>query len=776
MPHPRTLFDPPARRLAKAGYVLIPLGILGFAVSAFALTLGGVWIWAGALGWLFCGILGAVLTLHSGSRSSMVPEKEETLRAQLEQLDMACEGLLDQNWELREAEQKYKALLNRQGDIILHLDEEGGILFANDPFSEYFESESKLCPFRPEAGSDDETETDGAKDNCPGHDPLWERQIETRNGPRWFRWTETLVRSINKETGTRLVIARDITAFREVEAASEAKSRFLATISHEMRTPLNGIIGMANLLESTPLSPEQASYSQALRQSGTALLALVNDVLDLSRIEAGKMMLTYEWTSPARLMEDVVELLAPDAQEKGLSVASWVGANVPYKLLIDPVRVRQILVNLLGNAIKFTPDGAINLSLSCEPEPQEGEMVTLLMSVRDTGPGVDDELKTRLFEEFEQADTTRARQHEGSGLGLAISRRLARMMGGDIDLSSLPGKGSTFTLHIQAAWLNDEDQDASSDTLPIKDTSSALNGQSLVGIDLTKADERALFSYCQDWGMTFHSLSHAQWEKEGSALSPDHLLINGAEPDKAFKIIAGFDPMRGGRLTRPRPRSRIILLEPSERKVIPQMRNSGINAYLVKPIRQLSLQQSLLGHPHGPDHHLLGDPWATPQAAVPSPEKSAQADPASKPVQEEPTSAAGSECLRILLVEDNQINALLARTVLEKVGMDVHLVSSGQAALEAYKEKQPFELALLDLHMPDMDGLKLFDAMQTMDETNGRSIPKIAFTADALQETRETCLSRGFSDYIVKPVQPENLVEIIRSVLDKKRKCHKTVL
>ena len=774
MPHPRTLFDPPARGIAKASYVLIPLGFLGFTVSAFALTLGGVWVWAGAFGWFLCGLLGAVLALRTGSRPGMLPEKEETLRAQLEQLDMACEGLLDQNWELREAEQKYKALLNRQGDIILHLDEKGGILFANDPFSQYFESESKRSPFKPEASTGTEEGSDGAKDHCTdhslGHDPLWERQIETRIGPRWFRWTETLVRSIHKETGTRLVIARDITAFREVEAASEAKSRFLATISHEMRTPLNGIIGMANLLESTPLSSEQSSYSQALRQSGTALLALVNDVLDLSRIEAGKMTLTYEWTSPARLMEDVVELLAPDAQEKGLSVASWIGANVPDKLLIDPVRVRQILVNLLGNAIKFTPDGAVNLSLSCEPEPQEGEMVTLLMSVRDTGPGIDEELQTRLFEEFEQADTTRARQHEGSGLGLAISRRLARMMEGDIELSSLPGKGSTFTLHIEAAWLNDEGEETSSDALPIKDATSALNGQSLVGIDLTKADERALFSYCQDWGMTFHSFTHAQWKREGGALSPDHLLINGAEPDKASDIIADFDPMRGGRLTRPLPRSRIILLEPSERKVIPQMRNSGILAYLVKPIRQLSLQQSLLGHPHGQDSKLLDDlmtdPSSVPQGPVSSPSTSGESAAVSTPGPKDGADAINGERLRILLVEDNEINALLARTVLEKAGMDVHLVSSGQAALDAYKQKQPFKLALLDLHMPDMDGLRLFDAMQAQDAANGRSIPKIAFTADALQETRETCLSRGFSAYIVKPVQPEDLVEIIRSVLD----------
>ncbi|WP_119305981.1 ATP-binding protein [Cohaesibacter haloalkalitolerans] len=786
MPHPRTLFEAPARRPHKARFLLIPLGFLLFAGGAFALTLGGAMIWVGALVWLICGALAAVLILQSVGRATLRPEREEALRAQMEQLDLACENLLDQNWELREAEQKYKALLTRQGDIILHLDKQGEVLFANAPFETYFEGSTTRSPFRLDAAEATGLEVDGTSDNSPGHDPLWEKQIETRTGPQWFRWTETLMRSVHKDSGTRLVIARDISAFRKVEAASEAKSRFLATISHEMRTPLNGIIGMANLLESTPLSAEQASYSQALRQSGTALLALVNDVLDLSRIEAGKMTLSYEWSSPTRLMEDVVELLAPDAQEKGLSVASWVGANVPDKLLIDPVRVRQILVNLLGNAIKFTAEGAINLSLSLEGEPVEGEMVTLVMAVRDTGPGIAEEMHARLFEEFEQADTTRSRQHEGTGLGLAISRRLARMMDGDINLSSVAGKGSTFSLRIEAAWLNDEAPEA--DDPAAMDIPSILHGDILVGIDLTKADERALFAYCHDWGITFHAFSFEQWRTAGREIAPDHLLINGAEPDKATEIFAEFDPMRGGRLTRPLPRSRIILLEPGERRIIPQMRNCGISAYLVKPVRQLSLRQALLGHPdHHPDHHVdQASRTNETEGRFPADERPHSATASAiPPASTEPTDKSKSVDLavkaserpaRILLVEDNAINALLARTVLDKAGMKTCLVGSGAEALEAYGKDAPFDLALLDLHMPDMDGLTLFDAMLAIDRERGHTVPKLAFTADALQETRAACLERGFADYIIKPVQPEELVEILRRVLDKRDTCHKTVL
>ena len=575
------------------------LGLAGFSafvMGAFALTLSGGWVWLGAACWGGAGLVLTLSMFRNATNPTPLPQGESALSAQVKRLDQACESLQDQNWELREAEQKYKALLSRQGDIILHLDETGGVRYANEPFALYFDETVALSPFRIE---DDAVPNDPSSENGTSNDPMWEREIDTIQGKRWFRWTETLMRASQRDKSLRLVIARDVTAYKRVEAASEAKSRFLATISHEMRTPLNGIIGMATLLDSTHLTQEQSNYNQALRQSGTALLALVNDVLDLSRIEAGKFTFTHEWTSPAKLMEDVVELLAPDAQDKGLSVASWVGQDVPAKLLIDPVRVRQILVNLLGNAIKFTSEGAINLSLSCETEPVDGEMVTIRLAVRDTGPGIPPEMQARLFEEFEQADTTRARHHEGTGLGLAISRRLARMMGGDVFVSSKEGKGSTFSLSIAASWLGDDTNDAAGASAKLGDE---LRGDLLIGIDLTQADQRALFAYCEEWGIDFHALSLTDWQSKQLTLSPDHLLINGADPDKVTHIIEGFDPMRGGSLTRPLPRNRVILLEPGERQVIPQMRDSGASAYLVKPVRQASLHLALLGHPTQSGH------------------------------------------------------------------------------------------------------------------------------------------------------------------------------
>ena len=724
--------------------LLMPMGFAFLGIGAFFLTMPHAWVWIGALCWLLAGISFCAGLIKSEASPQIGPDEREALHQQLSMADKKSEELQDKNWELREAEQKYRALLESQGDIILHLSDHGEQLYANAAHDYYFPSPYEDMPFQPDKG---ETVDEG---KMPGDASLWEREVKTDQGTRAFRWSETVMRSAHNANTSRLIIARDITAFKKVKAASEAKSRFLATISHEMRTPLNGIIGMATLLEATPLSAEQVTYSQALRQSGTSLLALVNDVLDLSRIEAGKLTLASEWISPARLLEDVVELLAPDAQEKGLSIASWIGPDVPERILIDPVRVRQILINLLGNAVKFTEQGAINLSLDGSRPDNSGEPMALRFSVRDTGPGIASDMQQRLFEEFEQADTTRARRHEGTGLGLAISRRLARMMDGDIELASQPEKGSTFTLTLSAAWLDEEDVEVVEAGNALD--ASSLAGKKLLGIDLTEADRRALYSYCRDWQVEESFLSLQEWQEQGADIAPDHLLINGAEPDKAADIIDSFDPLRGGRLTRPLPKSRVILLAPNERHVIPQMRDCGISAYLVKPMRKSSLLSALLGAAErrkGEENLKPEQPQTAGQDAVASnmAEQSLEAGP------------------HILLVEDNDINALVAKTNLQKSGMSVTRASDGAQALAHYQSEASFDLVLIDLHMPDMDGLTLFDHMSKQDEEKGSKIPKVAFTADALGETKGACLDHGFDDYLLKPVDPEHLVSTIRALI-----------
>lgn len=756
----------------------------------FLIGVGLFWITPklGFVAGLLWALVGILVSLLIGQHQAPLPVSVQTteqdheneqaeldLSSHLNLLDSELEKLHDQNWELREAELKYNALLNRQGDIIIQQGDDGTIHFANKAFDDWFDRGDKEIPFQCEEGSlvdmdpDHLVEDAGAmqEQNRERSDIrqysqgqlndtlLHEKLIETTQGPRWFRWTETLMRSAQRKETLRLIIARDITAYKRVEAASEAKSRFLATISHEMRTPLNGVIGMANLLEQTELNPEQISYVQALRQSGSSLLSLVNDVLDLSRVEAGKLTLKEDWTSPIQIVEEVAELLAPNAQGKGLSIASWMAPDLPEKVLLDPVRVRQILINLLGNAIKFTDSGAINISLElCLPaqahellgKELDLEQSLLHFSVRDTGIGIEVDELERLFEEFEQIDTGRSRRHDGAGLGLAISRHLAQLMQGDLMASSTPGKGSLFSLYLPVAALAQEETE---------DNAKPLKGKSLLGIDLTSADELAFRSYCQDWGLSFHSLTSQQWiAQEDNNLAPDHILINGADSERSQKILDVFDPEITGILTRPLPRRRIVLIEPSERSMIAQMRETGMTSYLVKPVRKSSLWAGLQGE---------AAVHTASEGVEPADEKPSA--PITTESEAEQHDKETSDKLHVLLVEDNEINALLAKSILTKANIKVSMAQSGQQALELYDEQaeHPFDVALLDLHMPDMDGLSLFDQMKERDQVTGCSIPKVAFTADALQETRKTCLAHGFADFIVKPVDPQNLINTVHA-------------
>lgn len=727
------------------------IGVLLFGFGCFVLTFTGIWIWIGAALWGLSGLCLATGLIDHVENPTPDPDKKAELENRIALLDQNAEVLQDQNWELREAAEKYKALLEEQGDIVLHIGDEGIIQFANPAFDAYFDHEQKTNPFiriEPDNKS-------GLALGIDSAEPLCEQRIETLAGLRWFRWTRTVMRNANKDKTQHLIIARDITAHKKTKAASEAKSRFLATISHEMRTPLNGVIGMASLLEATELTPEQLSYSQALRQSGTSLLALVNDVLDLSRIEAGKLTLHEEWVSPARLVEDVVELLAPDAQDKGLSIATWVATSIPDRICSDPVRIRQILINLLGNAIKFTEKGAINLSLEIDEDEilhqidRDNEKIALKFSVRDTGPGISPEQQIHLFEEFEQADTSRTRQHEGAGLGLAISKRLAHLLKGDIICRSEPGLGATFSLQIKVPQIND--------TADI-DRAGDFKGQNLLGLDLTQADRRALYAYCCEWQMSCDFLSLQEWQESGSKKPVDHLLINGADPEKAANILAEFDPARSGDLTQPPPKSRSILLEPRERHVIPQMRDSGISAYLVKPVRKASLLFALTGE-------------AQKDRPGPNPDSGPDGEPAQEATSGNiaRTQDNKAKSPNILVVEDNEINALLTRSILTKAGMVVTLASSASEALALYQTGQQnssgFDLALVDLHMPDMDGFHLFEEMAKLDQDTGTSCPKLAFTADGLEETRRACLKHGFSAHIAKPADPDHLLMTIRQAL-----------
>src|SRR5258706_9449003 len=376
------------------------------------------------------------------------------LRKKLRKIALHNEALADRNWELQEAEQRARSLFESQGDLIVLRDAAGAITFVNDAYCELArQPRSALVGSRFTFTVLEQGETALEPDGTRIHD----QKVTGPLGPRWIAWREGLIRSDAGRPAEMQCVGRDVTDRTETEralaeardqadAASRAKSRFLAMASHEIRTPLNGIIGMSGLLLDTPLTPEQMTYARAVKTSGDALLSLIEELLDYSKIEAGKIDLEHRPFALAGLIEDITELLAPRAQVRHLEIAAYVDERLPMDVIGDAARLRQVLLNLAGNAIKFTATGGV--ALIVEPGIWPNEISFL---VRDTGIGIASEAQERIFREFEQADDRVARSYGGTGLGLSISDRIVKRMGGHITLESKPGMGSTFEVSIPLA-------------------------------------------------------------------------------------------------------------------------------------------------------------------------------------------------------------------------------------------------------------------------------------------------------------------------------------
>src|SRR4051812_18211420 len=373
------------------------------------------------------------------------------VRHKMKKLALHNEALADRNWELQEAEQRARSLFESQGDLIVLRDGDGVITFVNDAYCELAATPrekllgSRLTLDLLEQG-DTAFESNGTR--------IYDQKIATALGPRWIAWREGLIRSDAGAPSEMQSVGRDVTDRTETEralgeardhadAANRAKSRFLAMASHEIRTPLNGIIGMSGLLLDTPLTPEQMTYAKAVKTSGDALLSLIEELLDYSKIEAGKIDLEHRPFALAGLIEDITELLAPRAQARKLEIAAYVDERLPMQVVGDAARLRQVLLNLAGNAIKFTSAGGVALIVEPGISPHE-----ISFLVRDTGIGIAPDAQARIFREFEQADERIARSYGGTGLGLSISERIVKRMGGRITLQSEPGAGSTFEVSV----------------------------------------------------------------------------------------------------------------------------------------------------------------------------------------------------------------------------------------------------------------------------------------------------------------------------------------
>src|ERR1700686_3103443 len=382
------------------------------------------------------------------------------MRKKLRKIAIHNEALADRNWELQEAEQRARSLFESQGDLIVVRDAAGAITFVNDTYCELArQSRSALIGSRFTFTVLEQGERALEPDGTRIHD----QKIAGPLGLRWIAWREGLIRNDSGQPADLQCVGRDVTDRTESEralaeardiadAANRAKSRFLAMASHEIRTPLNGIIGMSGLLLDTALTPEQLTYARAVKSSGDALLALIEELLDYSKIEAGKIDLEHRPFALAPLIEDITELLAPRAQARKLEIAAYIDERLPAEVTGDAARLRQVLLNLAGNAIKFTSTGGV--SLIVEPGIWPNEISFL---VRDTGIGIAPEAQQRIFREFEQADERIARSYGGTGLGLSISERIVKRMGGRITLESTPGVGSTFEVSIPLAAADGDD-------------------------------------------------------------------------------------------------------------------------------------------------------------------------------------------------------------------------------------------------------------------------------------------------------------------------------
>ncbi|WP_069053448.1 ATP-binding protein [Bosea sp. RAC05] len=657
-----------------------------------------------------------VLALFAGGATLMLLRQRDRIVRQAAELAGDVEALNDRLWVLADSEEHYRSLIEAQGDLIVRRDG-ARVVYANAAYAALLGL--------------DETQVVGsvAQPQCIACRPalaleggarVFDECVATPEGERWISWVETVVpvalgqsvlQRVGRDITARIAAEQELVEARaRAESANEAKSRFLATVSHEFRTPLNGILGMADLLGDTGLDPEQATYVRALRTSGEALLGLVDDILDFAKVEAGKLDLAQDRFDLGLLLETVSELMAPRAQAKGIELAAHLSPDMPTQFVGDRDRLRQVLLNLVGNAIKFTDRGGVGIRIA-----REGDTVEI--EVADTGPGVPEDRRQAIFEEFEQADDSSARRHEGTGLGLAIVRRLVGLMEGSVWVESRGGGGSVFRVRLPL-------------TVAAESTPPALpewHGKHVLVVSAAP------------FGADFLRESIAA--AGGSATQ----AVDTAQAQALLRSDAGYDAVlidqdigRDGAVALAHAarlagvRESLIMLSPLERRQFGSPREAGFTGFLVKPVRARSLYQRLSPRP---------------------------ASVAPVETQGDIQSSILRPRLTVLVAEDNEINALLATRTLERFGCAAIWARDGRRALAAVAEGfngtgPSFDLVLLDIRMPELDGLAVARAVRELEQARSHlpPLPMIAVSANVAEGDRAAALAAGMDDCLAKPL------------------------
>ncbi|MEZ5810637.1 MAG: ATP-binding protein [Rhizobiaceae bacterium] len=712
------------------------IAVSAFALAGFAMLFSLPMVFASGsagLGMLAL-VLGWKIIRDDASLASALGETAERSREEMEQL-------ADRMWELQESEERLRGLIDALGDLVVHRDRDGRIVYANRIFASLFDCEPRALSGKtleelaidigrlPDAG-------------LAGSEVLSSRDvpIETAAGTRWFSWVELSVRDETTGMVSHRAIARDMTARKKAEAAmiaqreraevaNQAKSRFLATVSHEIRTPMNGIMGLAKLLADTGLTPEQRTYVDSVSTSANSLMALIEDLLDFSKIEAGRLDLDIQPVSLRELVNNVVELLASRAYAKDIGFGCYISPDVPASVNSDPGRLRQVLINLVGNAIKFTNKGGVLVSVMiCKSREKD----IVRFSISDTGPGLAENDLMRIFGEFEQADGTSTREHGGAGLGLAISKRIITAMHGEINVSSSPERGAVFKVDI-----------------PLKPTPpkrlhpfEELARRSVLIVSANTIEAKAIAKTVSAHGGHAVVAAHpeAAFEKlaEGEQRFNTLLVDAALETDdgELLKQLVDACPKEA-----PRPQP-ITLIAPTDRGSLPEFRAAGYGTFFARPVRGETLVRILS---------------SAVDATETQPADRASARTANRSRRKETVS------LKVLLAEDNPVNALLARAAVEKAGHEVNVVTDGQAAVNAlFAPGVGYDIVLMDLHMPVLDGIDAIAAIRAREEAKGLvPVPILVLSADGQESTRHAVLACGADGFITKPLDPAVLVATI---------------